>query len=171
MLHVFISRVVWFFILWVLQVFLFNHIHLGGYATPLCYVYFLLILPAGTPRWVYLLSGFFLGLMVDLFTNTPGMAAASLCAVGLVTPLLLSAFAPKDKDDDVLLPSVKTMEWGGFMRYALSATLLHCALFFSIEAFSFLDWQTLLLRISGSTLLTFILILVMEVVRNSGQKK
>ena len=171
MLHVFLSRVLWFFILWVLQVFLFNHIHLGGYATPLCYVYFLLILPAGTPRWVYLLSGFFLGLFVDLFTNTPGMGAASVCAVGLVTPLLLSAFAPKDKDDDVLLPSVKTMEWGGFMRSALSATLLHCTLFFSIEAFSFLDWKTLLLRISCSTLLTFVIILVMEVVRGSGEKK
>ena len=171
MLHVFLSRVLWFFILWVLQVFFFNHIHLGGYATPLCYVYFLLILPAGTPRWVYLLSGFFLGLFVDLFTNTQGMGAASLCAVGLVTPLLLSAFAPKDKDDDVLLPSVKTMEWGGFMRYALSATLLHCTLFFSIEAFSFLDWKTLMFRILGSTVLTFILILVMEVVRGSGDKK
>ena len=171
MLHVFISRVFWFFILWALQVLLFNHIHIGGYATPLCYVYILLILPAGTPRWVYLLTGFFMGLFVDVFTNTPGMAAASLCAVGLVTPLLLSAFAPKDKDDDVLLPSVKTMEWSGFMRYALSATLLHCALFFSIEAFSFLDWKTLMLRILGSTLLTFILILVMEVVRNSSERK
>ena len=99
------------------------------------------------------------------------MGAASLCAVGLVTPLLLSAFAPKDKDDDVLLPSVKTMEWSGFMRYALSATLLHCSLFFSIEAFSFLDWKTLMFRILGSTVLTFILILVMEVVRNSGERK
>ena len=154
-----------------LQVTLFNHIHLLGYATPLCYVYFLLILPADTPRWLYITLGFVLGLLVDLFTNTPGMGAASLCALGLITPLLLSAFAPKDKDDEILLPSVATMEWGGFMRYALVATLLYCSMFFSIEAFTFVEWRILLLRISSSTLLTFAIILIFEVIRGSGRHR
>ena len=171
MLHTFLSRVAWFFVLLLLQVTLFNHIHILGYATPLCYVYFLLILPANTPRWAYITLGFVLGLLVDVFTNTPGMAAASLCAVGLVTPLLLNAFAPKDKDDEVLLPSVVTMEWGGFMRYAFVATLLHCALFFSIETFSFSYWRMLLIRIFSSTALTFIMILAFESIRKSSQKK
>ena len=171
MLHVFLSRIAWFFVLLLLQVTLFNHIHLLGYATPLCYVYFLLILPADTPRWLYITLGFVLGLLVDLFTNTPGMGASSLCALGLVTPWLLSAFAPKDKDDEILLPSVATMEWGGFMRYALTATLLYCAMFFSIEAFTFVEWRILLLRIFSSTLLTFVILLILEVIRGSGRHR
>ena len=171
MLHTILSRFAWFCVLLLLQVTLFNHIHLFGYATPLCYVYFLLILPADTPRWAYISLGFILGLLVDLFTNTPGMGAASLCALGLVTPLLLSAFAPKDKDDDILLPSVATMEWSGFIRYALTSTLLYCAMFFSIESFTFIQWRILLLRIFSSAFLTFVIILIFEVIRGTGRHR
>lgn len=149
----------------------FNHIHLWGYATPLCYVYALLILPASTPRWLYITAGFALGLLGDLFTNTPGLGAASLCTVGLLTPLLFNAFGPKDRDDDVLFPSARTMEWTGFANYTLAASLLYCSLFFAIEAFSFVYWKALLLRIVSSTLLTLIVILVMEAVRSSGERK
>lgn len=171
MLHIILSRLVWCVVLMILQVFLFNHVHLWGYATPLCYVYFLLILPADTPRWLYILSGFLLGLFADLFSNTPGVGAASLCAVGLVTPWLLSAFAPKDRDEEILLPSAVNMEWGRFLRYALSATFLHCALFYTLEAFSFSNWQQLLLRIVSSTLLTFLIIVVLEMIRSQDKKK
>lgn len=171
MLHIYLSRVVWFFVLLLLQVMIFNHVHLLGVATPLCYIYFLLILPMDTPRWAYILLGFFMGLLVDLFTNTPGMAAASLCALGLLAPLLLSAFAPKDRDEESMVPSVATMEWGGFMRYVLSAALLYCTFFFSIEAFSFLQWEILLQRIFSSTLLTFLIVLVLEKIRISGKRK
>ena len=53
MLHIILSRLVWCVVLMILQVFLFNHVHLWGYATPLCYVYFLLILPADTPLYEF----------------------------------------------------------------------------------------------------------------------
>ena len=83
MFETFLSRLGWFVFLLMLQVFVFNHIHLFGYATPLPYIYFLLILPGNTSRWVYVLTGFALGLLTDLFTNTPGMAAAATCLSGL----------------------------------------------------------------------------------------
>ena len=48
----------WFVMLIALQVLVFNHIHIAGYATPLPYVYFLLILPSDTPRSALLMWGF-----------------------------------------------------------------------------------------------------------------
>lgn len=171
MIHTLFSRVGCFFLLVLLQALLFNHIHILGYATPLPYVYFLLILPNNTPRWVYILSGFLLGLLIDLFTGTPGMAAAALCATGLLTPPLLKAFSPSDRNNDTFLPSIRTMEKSGFLKFAFSATLFHCSLFFGIEAFSLFDWKTLLTNIGGSALLTSTIIFAFESIRNQKNRK
>lgn len=164
MFQTFISRIVWFVMLLLLQALVFNHVHIFGYATPMPYIYFLLILPSATPRWLYVLLGFLLGLSVDLFTNTPGMAAGALCLSGLVTPWLLKAFAPKD-DNDSFVPSHKIMEWSSFMKYVLFSVLIYCVAFFVLEAFSFFDWQILLINIAGSTLLTTLFIVAMELIR------
>lgn len=171
MLQTFFSRLGWFVLLLLLQALVFNHVHILGYATPLPYVYFLLLLSSSTPRWVYVVMGFALGLCVDLFNNTPGMAAASLCACGLVAPLLLKVFTPSDKEEEEIHPSARTLKWGGFMRYAISLTLLHCVLFFNIEAFTLHDWQTLLLSIGGSSLLTIHFIVALESMRSYSKPK
>ncbi|HRF85916.1 MAG TPA: rod shape-determining protein MreD [Alloprevotella sp.] len=169
MIQTFFSRTGWFLLLLLLQVLVFNHIHIMGYATPMPYVYFLLLLPSNTPRCGYLLLGFLLGLTVDLFTNTPGIAAASLCFVALLTPPLLRAFSPNDQDDEVLVPSAHSMEWGPFLRLILVTVSIHCALFFSIEAFSFFNPESLLVNIGSSTLLTTLFIVAMELIRGCGK--
>lgn len=45
-----IYRLEWFVGLILLQVLVFNHIHLGEYATPFVYIYYLLALEADTSR-------------------------------------------------------------------------------------------------------------------------
>lgn len=171
MLNKFFSRLGWFLLLLLLQALLFNHIHISGYATPLPYVYFLIILPGDTPRRVYVLAGFVFGLCLDLFTGTPGMTAAALCATGLITPLLLRAFSPSDCDDETFRPSLRTMETSGFLKYAFCVTLLHCSLFFCIEAFSPEAWPELLINIFGSTLITLLIIIALESFRSRSMRK
>lgn len=171
MVQTFFSRIGWFLLLLLLQVLVFNHIHILGYATPMPYVYFLLLLPSDTPRWAYVLLGFVLGLAIDLFTSTPGMAAASMCLTGLAVPPLLAAFSPADREDEVILPSIRTLEWGGFLRLAACAVLLNTVAFFCIEYFSFFNWNVLLINIAGSASLTILFIVAMELVRTGGKKK
>lgn len=166
MIQTLLSRIAWFLGLLLMQVLVFNHVHFMGYATPMPYVYFLLILPSDTPRWTYVLASFVLGLCIDLFTNTPGMAASSLCLVGLITPWLLRLFSPSDQDEETFTPSLKTLKWSGFLRYAFCAVFVHCTMFFTLEAFSFFDWQILIINIAGSALLTLLFITAMEVIRS-----
>ena len=167
MVQVFLSRFGWFISLLLLQVLVFNNIHIFGFATPMPYIYFLLILPGETARWLYIVLGFVMGMLVDLFATTPGVAASSMAAMGLIVPLLLRLFGPTDRDENVpFLPGVKMMEWGPFLRYAFAASLLNCTLFFSIEAFSFFNWQYLLMSIGGSTILTLLIVAAMERIRN-----
>ena len=64
---VYIKRILWLVLLVLVQVLVLNHIHLGGYATPFLYVYFILVLNCDVKRNEMLLMGFFLGLVVDVF--------------------------------------------------------------------------------------------------------
>ena len=100
-----------------------------------------------------------------MFTNTPGMAAGAMCLLGLVTPWLLKMFAPND-GNDVFEPSRKVMEWSSFVKYTLFSVLVYCLAFFMLEAFSFFDWQILLINILGSTLLTTLFVIAMEAIRS-----
>ena len=78
-----LNRLVWALALVALQVLVFNHVHLWGYATPVVYVYVLCLFSLETSRGEWLLWGFFVGLFADMFTATPGLGAASLTFTAL----------------------------------------------------------------------------------------
>ena len=138
-----------------------NHIHLFYCATPLLYILLPLYFPTDQPRWSALLWSFCLGLLVDVFSNTPGVAAGAMAFVGLVQPYVLAMFAPHDTDAP-LRPSLKEMGWLKFTTYALLVVLAFCVVFFLLESFSFFNWMLILMSIGGSTLLTLIIIIIIE---------
>lgn len=146
------------------QALVFNRIHLFGYATPLLYVYMMLTFPHDYPRWGIMLWGFLLGLTVDAFSNTPGVASASLTLVGAIQPYFFGLFVQRDAPEDIA-PSVGTIGGAKFTFYATVLVLVYCLCFFSLEMFSFFHWKHWLQCIGGSTLLTLIFILTIESVR------
>jgi rod shape-determining protein MreD len=143
------------------QVLVLNNIHLFGCATPLLLVYIIIIMPADTPRWVSLLCGFFMGLVSDIFSNTPGVAAASLTAVAFIQPMLLQLFLSREAPES-LSPSMKSLGTAKFISFSLIQVLLFCLLFFTLEEFNFFRLTQWALFIGGSTLLTFLLLLTIE---------
>lgn len=171
MASVFLRRLGWFFLLLLLQVLVFNHIHFLDYGTPLVYVFFLCTLTSKTPRWVFLTTTFAIGLIIDIFNNTLGMAAASFCATGFIAPLLMPLFTPPDKEkDDLWTPTASAMEWKRFLYYTFCLVTINTVLFTLIEAFTFSNWHTLLLTMGGSLGMSFLFIVSLETIRNSGTK-
>ena len=146
------------------QALVFNHVHLFGCATVLLYVYFVVMFPRNYPRWAILLWSFFLGLSVDVFGNTPGMAAASLTLTGFVQPYLLTLFIPREAPDN-MKSAVSTLGYTKFLTYAAILVLLHCLVFFTIESFSFFNWMQWAMNIAGTALLTLILLMTLESIR------
>lgn len=104
----FLRNIVFIIVLLLAQTLLLNHISVFGCATPLLYVYFALTVQRGEAKWATLLWCFFMGLLVDIFTNTPGVAAASMTLVGFLQPYVVELFAPRDSADD-LRPSPSTL--------------------------------------------------------------
>ncbi|MCD8317678.1 MAG: rod shape-determining protein MreD [Paraprevotella sp.] len=92
MVQSFFKRLLWAFVLLAFQVLVFNHIHWFGYATPIIYVYILCIQPLNTSRYTWLLWGFVVGLVADLFSETPGLGAASMTLTAMIAPLLILMF-------------------------------------------------------------------------------
>lgn len=166
MLQTVVSRAFWFIGLALLQVLVFSHVRLLGHAVPMAYVYFLLLLPSDTPRWLYIVLGFALGLVVDVCLCTPGVAAGAMTVCGLAVPFLLRLFAPKDYDEtNALVPGRRSMEWGPYLRFATLVVLLHCSVFYLLESFSFINVTDLLLDILGSTVLTLLIVAAFELLR------
>lgn len=153
-----------FIILCIVQVLVLNHIELLGCATPFLYVYFIMLFRRGFPRWAVLLWSFFLGIFIDMFSNTPGVAASSATFIGLLQPYLLNLFAPRDSSDD-MMPTMKSLGVARYVYYTIICVFIFNLLFFTVEMFSFFNWLQWALNICGSTVLTVVLILVIENVR------
>jgi len=161
----FIKRIVAFAVLCLAQVLILNHINLFGCAVPLLYVHLTLMFRRNYPRWGILLWSFMTGLCIDVFSNTPGLAAASMTMLGLVQPYILQPFIPRDSEDN-LKPGIKTLGFGAFTLYIIICVLLYNIVFFSLEAFNFFNWLQWIECIGGSTVLTVILIIVIENMRS-----
>ena len=153
-----------FLVFLLVQVLVLNHVHLFDSATPLLYIYMVLLFPRNYPKWGMLLWAFALGIGVDMFSNTPGVAAASLTLVALSRPYLLELFIQRESAED-LVPSIKVLGFGRYLFFAFINIFTYCLLFFSLEAFSFFNWLQWVLCVAGSTLLTLVLVMVLDNLR------
>lgn len=160
----FLKRLLWFTVLVMVQVFVLNHIHLFAIATPLLYIYFILLFPRNYPQWAIMLWAFIMGLTIDVFTNTPGITAGSLTLLAALQPFVLHLFIPRDSSEN-FQAGLDTLSIPQYTWYVFILTIIYSFIFFSLEMFSFFNVVEWLQCIGGSTLLTLVLILVVENLR------
>ena len=159
-----LKRLGLFVALCVVQILILNHIHLFGVAIPLLYIYFAITFHRNTPKWAILLWCFALGLAIDVFSNTPGLAAGSMTLIAAIQPSLLELFIPRDSFEELEI-SAKSLGWGKFTFFSAILILIFCLVFFAVEAFTFYNWVHWLACAVCSAFLTLILILAIESVR------
>ncbi|MDD6379459.1 MAG: rod shape-determining protein MreD [Prevotella sp.] len=159
-----LRKTIWLLVLVLVQVLILNHVHLFGVATPLLYIYFIMLFQRNYPRWAIMLWGFAMGLLIDIFANTPGVTCGTMTLMALIQPYLLRPFIPRDSAED-LQPGIRTLGTASFSYYALLMVLIFCIVFFTLEMFSFFNILFWLECVGGSTILTYLLILAIENVR------
>lgn len=157
----YLHKIGWFVGLVLLQVLILNNVNIAGYATPFLYIYLLVKFESDTPRNTLMLWAFFLGLAVDIFSDTPGMNAAAAVLLAFMRPLLLRLFVPRDTLD-VLVPAVHSMGVFPFLKYLIAGVLVHHGMLLTLEFFSFAHVGVLLLRILASTLLSVACLMAVE---------
>lgn len=152
-------------VLTLLQALIFGRIHLFGVATPLVYVYFVLLLPRNESRITSMVLSFLLGLAVDIFSNTPGLAATSLTLLAFFQPYVLGLYLRKEDPDD-FRPTLRSMGFMRYFSYAFFLTFVYCFTIFTLEAFTLAHFLQWLLSILSSWVLTLFIILAAESLRN-----
>ncbi|MBR1416036.1 MAG: rod shape-determining protein MreD [Prevotella sp.] len=161
-----LRRLLAFVLFFLAQALVLNRIQLFHCATPLLYVYFVVMFPRAYPRWAALVWSFALGLTVDMFSNTPGVAAASMTLIGFLQPYLIELFLPRDAEENIK-SSAKTLGWWRFACLAALLVVIYCLVYFALEAFSLAGWLYWLQCVGGSAVLTFALLMALESVRKS----
>ena len=154
-----------------LQVLILNRICLFGYVTPLFYIWMIIRFDNAMKRSSILLWAFFLGLIIDLFSGTPGLNAASATLLAMFQPGIVKLFVSMDRHD-VLVPCSATMGGRSFAGYLLLMITLHHTAYFILRSIPLGDWPMIVLKIVFSSLLTFVLMLVTEYASSgSGTKR
>lgn len=169
MINNLIRGLLYFVVLALIQVLILNNIHFLRIATPFLYLYFIVKMPVGSSRDLVVLFSFLIGLVIDVFSNTPGMHAAACTLTGFIREPLIRFYMGKDLPDGIY-PSYKIFGYGGFFRYVLSLVLIHHVTLFLIESLTLFDPLFLALRIGASVITTTLLICTIEAFNIETQK-
>ena len=156
-----LKRLISMLLLVAFQVLVLNHLQLSGYGTPLIFVLLLVHMPLGSLKVGVLLWGFVTGMLVDIFSNTPGVASGAMTFTALIQPSILKFMTPRDAAEDII-PSMQTMGKWNYVRYMTILFFVHHLLFFFLECFSLYHVSDAALLMAASLGSSILLALLLE---------
>jgi len=134
----------------------FQDTEIGRYINIFLYVIFILLFPVNTRTVFLLFISFVLGLLVDLFYQTPGIHASALLVVAMLRNTVLYFIAPREKYDSNAIPSVKRYGWQWYIQYIGIMSFVFCSYYAVVESFTVANLHIVLLRAFLSTVATVI---------------
>ena len=158
----YISVIVSFFLYVLFQVLLLKNFILFDTAFCFLYVAFILLLPLEMGPLALMLVAFVVGFSVDLFYDSLGINAAASVFIGFLRPYWLNIVTPRGGYEEIVIPNLKTMDFGWFFTYALPLIFIHHLFLFFLEAGGFELFFFTLSKVLFSTLLTFFIIVLTQ---------
>jgi rod shape-determining protein MreD len=147
-----------FISLFLLQIIIFNNINLFGFVSPFPYVLFIILFPVNGNKSALLISSFFLGLLLDIFSNSGGIHTTASIFLAYFRPSIFKfAFGVSYEYQTIKLNDTLTPERFSFLFVAI---LLHHLILFVLEAFQFSLILDILLRSITSAALTIIISII-----------
>jgi hypothetical protein len=119
-----------------------------------------MLLPLETPNVLLFSLAFVMGIIIDMFYDTPGLHAAASTILALVRVLFVSITVQRDGFDNEPAPTLGNMGFRWFFTYSAVLVLIHHFFLFALEVFRFSEIQYTLLRFLSSSLFTLFLILI-----------
>jgi hypothetical protein len=159
-----------FFVLILLQVFVFNYVQWFGFLNPFVYLLFLILLPLEIPKTVQYLIAFATGFIVDSFLRTYGIQAFACVLMVFLRPyiiLILNGFKPLEAGVKPV-PGIKDFNW--ILVYTLLLVFVHQITVTTLEIFQWVQWWRIIWTSAVNTLFTTFIILCVEYIFYSGKK-
>ena len=153
-----------FIILLAIQIIVFNNINLFGFISPFPYVLFIILYPVNGNKSGLLIASFFLGLILDMFSNSGGIHTSASLALAYFRPAIFKfAFGVSYEYQTIKLNDTLTPERFSFI---LVSVLIHHLTLFILEAFQFsLFWDILIRTLLSSVLTIAICIIIIYLIK------
>jgi rod shape-determining protein MreD len=159
---IFFKNIGRFVFLILFQILILNNIQFSGFVNPYFYIYFILLLPFETPRWLLLLSAFLLGITLDAFTHTFGLNAAACVLMAFFRPFVINAISTGTEFMIGHSPSLRNQGMKWFAYYSIILVVVHHTTLFYLEIFRISEFFQTLLRVLLSSLFTLLLVFIAE---------
>ncbi|MGM0620586.1 MAG: rod shape-determining protein MreD [Bacteroidota bacterium] len=156
-----IKYTVIFVVLVLIQVLFLNQMQISGYLNPYMYILFVLLLPLSAPRYIVLLSGFLIGLTIDIFSNSLGLHAAATVFIAYIRPFVVRSISDREEEINDF-PGLKQNKFSWFLYYSSVMVFFHHFILFYLEIFSFTQFFNTLLRVVLSSLLSIFVIVLSQ---------
>lgn len=161
MIQVLIKYAIMFISLVFFQVLILNQVQFSGYANPYIYVLFILLLPLSTPPYLMMLLAFLIGLVVDIFSNSLGLHAASSVLIAFIRPVVIRLISDREEDRSDY-PGLFQNSFGWFISYVGILVVIHHFALFYLEVFSFLGFFKTLFRVIISSVFSIFVIVLSQ---------
>ncbi len=163
------EQVLNFILLLLVQLPLVHRISLFDKAFGFFYVGFLILLPRTFSRSYLMLIGFFSGLLVDVFTNTPGIHASASVFILFIRNFWLRA--SNDDSQEITNLNVASLKKMGFLYFIYPLVFVHHFLIFVIENGGFHLFGTVLSKVFFSSLLSTAWIFIINFIITPNRKR
>ena len=120
------------------------------------YIGFILFLPYALNRSLTMVIAFLTGLIIDVFSNTPGIHASACILVAFMKDSWFNMMMGTS-DDDVYLDWNELKIWGS-IKYLLPLIFIHHTIIFAVENGGFNSFGFLFSKIIYSSLYSFIIV-------------
>ena len=144
---------------------------LFGVAVPLVFIYLIMRLPVTWHMNITLTVAFVMGLIVDVFNNTPGMNALCCTLLAAFREPVFALFVPRENEMNTPIPCVDTLGFGAYLKYMSTLVVIFSSLIFLVQAFTLHNWPLTLMRIGASSALTIILLLALDSLVSTRREK
>ncbi len=155
-----IRHIARFLIIIGIQVLILNQIRFSGFITPYLYPLFILLLPFNTKGYTLLLTAFFTGLVVDMFSDSLGMHASATVLMAFLRPWVIGSITIKTEFEPDVEPRINVMGAGWVFIYTLIMIFIHHLSLFLLEIFRFSGFGETLLRTILSTAFSVLIIMI-----------
>lgn len=147
-----------FLMLLTVQIVIFNNMNFMGYISPFPYILFIILYPVNGNKYGLLMASFFLGLFLDIFSNSGGIHTTASIVLAYYRPYIFKfSFGISYEYQTVKLNDVLTPERFSFL---LLAVLIHHITLFVLETFQMSFFFDTLLRIILSSIFTILICII-----------
>ncbi len=157
-----------FIMIVMLQVLLFDNLHISVYAFVNITALFVVILPLEMEKWAILFLSAFLGVVLDSITGASGVNTITLTFLGYIRPFMVDLFIGKKEENKRGVITAKKVGADRYLIFTFALLLLQNSAIFMLESLSSVAIHITIIRILSTTICSLFFLYLIHLPLYSG---